>query len=124
MVLTLVVLTDVFKQRIETADARQGHYEEREALGLGPAKRQLDLREEYFVLSSATSSAARADRLAAQRLSLAQDAQFKEWENKRVPRLEGQAEWGEVAEGYGDVPGSRWQPGMKRAPPPEPAIKL
>lgn len=123
MVLTLVVLTDVYKHRIETSDARKGVYDEREALGLGPKRAATDLREEYFVRSLLLLATDCAD-AGAQRLSLASERQMTDWDNRRVPRLPGQAEWGDVAEGVADIPGSRWQPGMKQAPPPEPSLRL
>lgn len=114
-----VVLTDMFATRFEWDEARKGQQEEREALGLKPKSKNFDLREEYFVRRP--SLLCNLDSMA-QKLSMQAEENWNEWENKRVPRLPGQAEWGDAGEGYREVPGSRWQTGMKPAPPPE--VKL
>jgi cytochrome c oxidase assembly protein subunit 16 len=86
-----------------------------EELGMKKGRRKWDVREEYYVSSTlAAGTEKRADRAdrclirIPQRLQATNDlGESTDWENKRVDRLPGQAEWGELPIAKGGAAGGK-----------------
>jgi cytochrome c oxidase assembly protein subunit 16 len=75
MVLGSFALSSITRSRYDYNDSKVAQVSQEESMKMSKARRKVDLREEYYRLSSAPEG---------------------EWENKRIERLPGQAEWGEL----------------------------
>ncbi|KAH8919578.1 hypothetical protein BT69DRAFT_1347766 [Atractiella rhizophila] len=83
------LLSTLTKTRYEYNETKIQNLSKEEELGLDMKKRKVDLREEYFRLMSSKD--------------------MDNWDNKRISRLPGQGEWGEL-------------PPEKREPEPPPRM--
>lgn len=80
-------LSYLTQTRYEYNSTKVSSMSKEEELGMKKGRRKIDLREEYFKLSAGSDGAQ-------------QDA-WQDWEPKRVPRPEGQEEWGVGPSGTG-----------------------
>ncbi|GAA95575.1 uncharacterized protein L969DRAFT_92707 [Mixia osmundae IAM 14324] len=81
-VLTIVggsfALSSFTQTRYDLKDSKVRQVSQEEELNMSKSRKKVDLREEYFRLR-------------------AQEDELDEWENKRISRLPGQAQWGDMA---------------------------
>jgi len=85
------LLSRFTQTRYDHAEAKVQTMDAEEALALRADRRRVDIREEYYRLQQGLQ-------------------QTREWEQKRIERLPGQAEWGTAPpEQFVDAPNSRWQ---------------
>ncbi|GAA6030698.1 hypothetical protein JCM8097_006277 [Rhodosporidiobolus ruineniae] len=80
VVLSSFALSSFTQTRYDYRDQKVQSMSKEEELGMRRDRRKIDVREEYF------------------RMQTTGDLAGSEWENKRVSRLPGQAEWGEMPE--------------------------
>lgn len=78
LVASSFALSSLTSTRYELREQKVQTMNKEEALNMDKNRRKVDIREEYF-------------RLKSKDMVKGED----EWENKRVPRLPGQSEWGE-----------------------------
>ena len=78
-------------QRVYKLNATCVQVTREQELGLVKNRKKFDIREEYFVRGYVLVDCHYPYTRYVQRLSLAQD---DNWENKRIPRLPGEPEWG------------------------------
>ncbi|GAA5833411.1 hypothetical protein JCM11251_003485 [Rhodosporidiobolus azoricus] len=85
VVLSSFALSSFTQTRYDYRNQKVTAMSKEEELGMRKDRRRVDVREEYFRMQAAGTLD-----------PLASPSSRDEWENKRVERLPGQAEWGEL----------------------------